>query len=174
MRGTGRPATFSSGRLKGTPVAKVELVPMSDGEFAPYLETLIPEYAADHVRNGRWTKEESLGEARREVMGLLSKGVATRGHHIYSIRAVPGGTRVGILWVYVRGPRAFIYDLNVDAAHRRKGYGRAAMQAAEPAAREFGASTIALHVFGDNTGARALYRELGYRETNVQMAKDLG
>ena len=32
---------------------------------------------------------------------------------------------------------------------------------------------IQLHVFGHNSGARALYRKLGYEETNVIMTKRL-
>lgn len=151
----------------------VELVPMTTEELGPYLEEVIPEYAADHVRDGQWTPEESQGEARREIAELIPQGLATPGHHVYTIHAAPGRGRVGVIWAYVEGPRAFVYDLKIDAKERRKGYGRAAMLAVEPLCRQFGATHIGLHVFGDNRGARELYRALGYRETNVVMSKEL-
>jgi ribosomal protein S18 acetylase RimI-like enzyme len=37
-----------------------------------------------------------------------------------------------------------------------------------------GIQKVTLHVFGDNTVARSLYRKLGFVETNVVMAKSLG
>ena len=36
-----------------------------------------------------------------------------------------------------------------------------------------GLETLALHVFGHNPGARALYEKLGYEITNINMAKHL-
>lgn len=69
---------------------------------------------------------------------------------------------------------AFVYDVEVDAAARGKGYGRGLMLAAEPYARDRGAGVLKLHVFGSNTVARGLYESLGYETTNVSMAKPLG
>ena len=53
-------------------------------------------------------------------------------------------------------------------------YGRAALEALEPIARELGYDAIALHVFADNDVARSLYRSSGYVETDVSMRKHLG
>ncbi len=70
-------------------------------------------------------------------------------------------------------PAMFIYDFVIDEAHRRKGYGEQAKLAAEVQARALGYDTIALHVFGHNHAARALYEKLGYEITNINMAKKL-
>ncbi len=67
----------------------------------------------------------------------------------------------------------FIYDVEIDEAHRGKGYGRAAMELAEEQARALGIGRIELNVFGGNEVARKLYLSLGYVETSVQMGKDL-
>jgi RimJ/RimL family protein N-acetyltransferase len=70
-------------------------------------------------------------------------------------------------------PCAFIYDIEIYEPFRRRGYASQALLAAEDKARELGLKAIALHVFGYNTGARALYDKLGYRVTDLTMAKDL-
>jgi ribosomal protein S18 acetylase RimI-like enzyme len=48
------------------------------------------------------------------------------------------------------------------------------MRLAEDEARSRGIGRIELNVFGGNEVARNLYRSLGYTETSLQMAKDLG
>jgi ribosomal protein S18 acetylase RimI-like enzyme len=65
----------------------------------------------------------------------------------------------------------FIYDIAVDPAHRRKGYARQALAEIEAFARDHGYVGVQLHVFGGNTGARRLYLEAGYVETNITMLK---
>jgi ribosomal protein S18 acetylase RimI-like enzyme len=48
------------------------------------------------------------------------------------------------------------------------------MELAEQQASARGIGRVELNVFGGNEVARNLYRSLGYVETSVQMAKDLG
>ena len=146
---------------------------MEPAELEQVLARLLPSYAQDHVRAGRWTEAEAATEARREVDRLLPQGVATPEHHLFVLHVLPAGDAVGDLWLHVRPPKAFVFDLWVDPARRREGLGRAAMVAAEQEARRRGATTLSLHVFGENTAARSLYTSLGFRETNVVMVKDL-
>jgi ribosomal protein S18 acetylase RimI-like enzyme len=146
---------------------------MAPEEFAAYLGRLVEHYAASHVRAGRWTEEQSRGEARKEVDKLLPEGLRTAGHYLFDIVAGAPEQNVGVLWVAIEPRGAFVYDLEVDPAHRRHGYAAEAMRLAERVAREHGARRISLHVFGDNAGARRLYARLGYAETNVLMAKSL-
>ena len=69
------------------------------------------------------------------------------------------------------GQVAFIYDIAVLPQHRRKGYAQAALGAIEAWARDHGLVGVQLHVHGPNTGARELYRKVGFVETDVTMLK---
>lgn len=106
---------------------------------------------------------------------LLPAGVATPAHHL--LVAYEDDRPVGTLWLWIHddpgGRRAFVYDVEVDEAMRRRGYGRSIMLAAEAYARERGAGRMALNVFGRNRVARSLYDRLGYMVTSTAMHKDL-
>lgn len=149
----------------------VALVPMTASQFSRYLAETVPSYAAENVRSGRWSESEALTEAQKQIDSLLPNGVETPNHFLFEIRAVPTGPRVGSTWLAVEPRGAFVYDLQIDEAHRRQGHAEAAMRALEGIARDRGAKKISLHVFGTNTTARHLYRKLGYDETNVMMSK---
>ena len=63
-----------------------------------------------------------------------------------------------------RGHDAFIDELYVGAAYRRRGYGRRALAFAEERAREMGVNAIHLEVHRGNDPAFELYRCTGYQE----------
>ncbi len=65
-----------------------------------------------------------------------------------------------------RGHDAFIDELYIDAAYRRRGYGRRALAYAEEQAREMGVNAIHLEVDRDNDPALELYRRTGYEDHN--------
>ena len=56
---------------------------------------------------------------------------------------------------------------------RRSGYGRAIMVAAEDECRALGVVSVGLNVFGHNRGAQALYEQMGFEVTGIQMSKRL-
>ncbi len=155
----------------------VELVPMTSEELAKFLEASIPDYAKAHVRSGRWKESESIERSRAEHRQLLPRGVETPDHYLRTVRAGKLGERVGEVWYAFQRqegwPQVFVYWIGIDEAHRRKGYASEAFARVEEEGRRLGATRIALHVFGDNDGARAFYAKLGYAETNVVMAKPL-
>jgi ribosomal protein S18 acetylase RimI-like enzyme len=75
-------------------------------------------------------------------------------------------------WVHVHGvllleadPRAEIWGLVVDAAHRGRGIGRALMDRAEAWARGRGYTEIRLHSNVVRAAAHRFYQDLGYRIT---------
>ena len=154
----------------------VRLDPMTEAEFQAYLEPAIAEYAAEHVKSGRWSPEESLEKSREEYAQLLPDGLSSVDQHLFSIKD-EFGTQVGMLWFAVRqngGKRsAFIYDVLIDVAFQRRGYATQAFQALEMLASDMGLTAISLHVFGHNTAARALYEKLGFVTTNLFMKKSL-
>ncbi|CAG0931800.1 diamine N-acetyltransferase [Thermoflexales bacterium] len=155
----------------------IRLIPMTETEYQAYLDISIREYAEDKVKAGNWQPEEALERSAQEFQRLLPEGVATRDQYLYNIEEAALGIKVGMIWLarIMQGAHAimFIYDFRIDEPYRRKGYGEQAMRAAEDQAKTLGLDTIALHVFGYNHAARALYEKLGYETTNINMAKKL-
>ncbi|SJN36310.1 GCN5-related N-acetyltransferase [Microbacterium esteraromaticum] len=141
------------------------LEPMSEERFARFIAASEADFAQELAASGRMSLEDATTESRRLVAKELPDGLATADQLLYV--ALVDGAEVGILWIAIRrrGGRdhAFILNVEVDAAHHRKGYGRAIMHAAEEAMRKLEVSSIGLHVFGANHGAVALYEQLGYR-----------
>ncbi|WIX98416.1 GNAT family N-acetyltransferase [Amycolatopsis mongoliensis] len=157
-------------------MADVRLDPMTSAEYAEYHRNAVLAYAEAHVSAKSWPADGAGQRAVDEYAALLPEGVATPGHHLYVAR--DGDQRVGMVWFAERphgaGRVAYLYDIQVDADLRGRGYGDALMRALEHEVRSAGLKAVRLQVFGNNSVARSLYRKLGYVETNVVMAKDLG
>jgi GNAT superfamily N-acetyltransferase len=155
----------------------LHLVPMTDAEFTAFLERTVAEYAAEKVRSGNWPAGDAAERSRQEHQRLLPQGLQTPNQHIYTLQVEGLPEPVGDVWLAVEAHgekrTGFIYDLYVQPAHRRRGYGRAAMLAAEAEARRLGCASLGLHVFAHNTAATELYHALGYQVTNIVMSKDL-
>jgi ribosomal protein S18 acetylase RimI-like enzyme len=155
----------------------VALIPMTESEYQLYIEQSIQEYAWEHVRAGRWNEEEALQQAKQELQKILPQGFHSPSHYLYMIVDEQLEKRVGVLWFALRAQagqqRAFVYDVVVFEEFRRRGYATRAFQLLEERARELGATSIGLHVFGHNVAARQMYEKLGYVATNIQMVKKL-
>jgi ribosomal protein S18 acetylase RimI-like enzyme len=150
------------------------LRPMTDDEYAAWQAAAIPGYAADKVASGQWTAEEALARSAAEYRELLPDDMATADNHLYTIVDADGAA-VGVLWFAVTtkfGARAaYVYDVEIGLEHRRRGHARAAFRALEGEVRRLGLAGIALHVFGHNHGARALYAGLAFEPTNISLYK---
>ena len=154
------------------------LVPMSEVEYAAYIEDAIPGYAHEKVASGQWPEYASLEMARKEFEKLLPQGLATPNNFLYEIRAQDAPASVGMLWFAIQdrsGKRvAYVYDVLIKPEYWRKGHATRAFGAFEEIVQAMGLSGIALHVFGRNTQALALYLKLGYRPTNINLFKHIG
>ena len=150
----------------------VDLRPMTAAEYDVWLPEAKAGYAFDIARAGA-SEEAAHAKAERDFPALLPDGVASEGQSLYTV--VEDGEQVGVLWVAERGgdfgTSLFVYDVQIDEAHRGRGLGRAAMVLAEEEARRRGIATVTLNVFGGNDVARNLYRSLGYDEMAVYMLK---
>jgi ribosomal protein S18 acetylase RimI-like enzyme len=154
----------------------VTLPPMPPEVWEAWRVVSIAAYAADMVRVGSWPPESAEAQATALFGRVVPDGLGTAGHEFRSI-VTDAGETVGALWFAAEDEvghgTAFIWDIAIDPAHRGRGYGRAAMEALETLARSLGYDAVRLHVFGDNTVARGLYRAVGYTETDVTMVKRL-
>lgn len=154
----------------------IRFEPMDEQAFAAYLAQTMDEYAAEHVRGGRWSPAEASQAARAEYDKLLPQGLQTPDNYFCLLVDEARGERVGHIWYFHdrKRDRIFLYDIAIDEAQRRKGYARQALARLEEEARQLGATHIALHVFGHNVAARRLYENAGFEVTNVNMRKWVG
>jgi RimJ/RimL family protein N-acetyltransferase len=153
------------------------LSPMPESAFLLYQSEAIRHYADEHVRGGKWSAAEALAESAQVHHGLLPQGLRTKDHYIWHICERDQGAVVGMVWfanIEKGGKRvAYVYDFNIALEWRRKGYGEEAFKLMEDKARSLDLTSIALHVFGHNHAAYALYQKLGYVATNINMSKSL-
>jgi RimJ/RimL family protein N-acetyltransferase len=155
----------------------VRFVELEDGPYREYRKDQVRDYAADKVRAGAWSKSEAQSRAAKDVDGLLPEGPATQDHFLYSVRDDSTDAEVGIVWFALRDPgvgrSVWIYDIIIHEDFRRKGYASRTLDLVEERARDLGAKSVELHVFGHNHGAQALYEKLGYNITSITMAKPI-
>ncbi len=153
------------------------LRPMTDTEFITWLAEAVPVYAADKVASGQWAADAALELSKKEHDQLLPLGRLSPDNHLYSIVDAEGSA-VGMLWFAVQSKFnariAYVFGIDVWPEHQRKGHGRRAFVALEGEVRRLGLAGIALHVFGHNTGAQALYAKLGFQPTNISLYKAVG
>jgi ribosomal protein S18 acetylase RimI-like enzyme len=88
--------------------------------------------------------------------------LARRGSNATVLIGRGDGLIVATVLVGHDGHRGWVYYLAVDPDHRRKGYGRVMMHAAENWLRETGIEKLQLMVRADNTQVHAFYQSLGY------------
>ncbi len=147
---------------------------MTADEFTPWCEQSIRDYAAEKVVSGLWSRETSEEQARAELARLLPDGLASDGNHLFTIED-DAGQAVGTLWFAMQArfglPIAYVYNVEIAPAYRRRGHARRAFDALEAEVSTLGLHGVALHVFGHNTAARALYESLGYEPTNINLFK---
>ncbi len=151
---------------------QVTLRPMTEAEFADWYELTIVGYAGAIGPARALTSEQALVQSRKEIDTLLPDGLATKDHLVWTA-CTDDGTVVGNLWIQARQPVPFIFNIEVDAAQRGHGYGRAIMLAGEQACRELGFDRLDLNVFNDNPTAVRLYDSLGYVTVAQSMRKML-
>jgi ribosomal protein S18 acetylase RimI-like enzyme len=153
----------------------VVLRPMGESEYEAWHEPAVDNYAQSFVDSAILTPEKARERSRKDFADLLPDGLATPKHHLWT--AWDGDEAVGILWVFVNddtgNSQAFIYDIEVGETQRRRGYGRAIIEALVEWSRLKQLESIRLNVFGHNAGAIALYEQLGFEVMSQQMKLSL-
>jgi ribosomal protein S18 acetylase RimI-like enzyme len=135
----------------------IRLEPIQQGDFDRFLDRAIREYAEDHVRNGNWSAEGALEKSRKEFEHYLPEGIHTPNQYVWSI-VHEENQKIGVLWAQVKEGKAFIFDFIIDEAFRGQGFGKQALTAMDEKLKSMNVESVALHVFGDNVTAQALYK----------------
>lgn len=148
---------------------------MTAEEYERWTAAELASYAQEMVDSGMLSPEAARERSAQQHAEFLPQEQDTPGMHLLRVLDEDGAP-VGVLWVgpHPRKPAAgFVYDVQIDEAHRGRGHGRGAMLAAEAIGRREGWSEIGLNVFGPNARARNLYDSLGYAVVTTTMTKPL-
>jgi GNAT superfamily N-acetyltransferase len=153
----------------------VRLEPMTREQYDAYRVFAEDEYAEAIRDSGSMPEAEAREQAAADYAQLLPDGLDSEGHHFWT--AYDGDDEVGMLWLRLKdtsvGVTAFGFDFFVHEDLRRRGYGRALLEAAEVECRERGVVSVGLRVFGNNLAAQALYEQMGFEVTSMQMSRRL-
>ncbi|PKH44224.1 Acetyltransferase (GNAT) family protein [Nocardioides alpinus] len=157
--------------------APVRLRRMTQEEFDTYRAGSERAYALEMAASGQLDLDAAEKRSALEYAELLPDGLDSPQMHLWTAEAGDPAEPVGLGWIELRerssGVTAWVYDVKVDAERRGRGLGRALMEALHDAARDLGATSISLNVFGHNATAIHLYESLGYAVTAQQMKHDL-
>jgi GNAT superfamily N-acetyltransferase len=143
---------------------------MTDAEFEEWLAHESEAHARMWIERGM-PEAEAHEKTRRDHERLLPRGPATEDMRFSILEHQ--GTRVGTLWLALREDRAFVFDVEADAAHRGRGHGRTLMLLAESQTIAAGRPVLGLTVFAGNTPAERLYASLGYETVSCILHKNL-
>lgn len=148
---------------------------MSPDQLPLWLEACAAEYIESQIAAGR-TRADAERNAATSFDSSFPGGAPAPGHAVFDVLD-DAGEAVGYLWIGTDtsddASAWWVWNIEIDAGKRGRGYGRAAMLLGETYARQQGATTLGLNVFGSNTVARGLYEALGYETTALQMRKPL-
>ncbi|MET8525725.1 GNAT family N-acetyltransferase [Micromonospora sp. NPDC005172] len=155
---------------------ELTVTPMTEQELARLWEPLEVGYAEDLVAHRGMTSEAARERSAQQLREGLPAGAASEGVLLRMARV--DDTEVGWIWVTLPGAtgvvgstQAWIHNIEVDPAHRGRGYARRMIQLIEAELANLGVPELGLNVFGTNTVAIGLYRSLGFEVTAQQMAK---
>lgn len=146
----------------------------ADDAFFRELELETTWLSLDPVDRARFRRAD-VRDALHETHELL---LARPGNQVI-VAEDEAGDRVGLLWFGVNRnlitgeDEAWVYNVTVVPAHRRKGIGRKLIEHAEVLARQGGFQILGLMVSSHNEAARTLYENLQFETTNHLMRKRL-
>jgi len=135
---------------------------MRPHEYGPWRAGQEMVYVDEVVGSGLASRAEAQQAAAKQFDQLLPDGLATENNTFLCVEAQ--GEVVATNWIghHYAPATSFVFGVDVDSAHRGKGYGRAAMRLGEQASLQAGDTQLALNVFGQNAIAIGLYKAMGY------------
>ncbi len=146
----------------------VVLRKMTGDEFDVFYRECIDQLTQELMEELNLSYQEANEAAIKEFTGIVTDGLQTKNNFPMVIVEEDSGDTVGFVCVLYKGEdddkMNFIYNLSICEDKRRKGYATTALNLIEKMAAEAGCLVSILFVKDSNTGARALYSKLGYRD----------
>ncbi|MBL4828554.1 MAG: GNAT family N-acetyltransferase [Aliivibrio sp.] len=146
-------------------------------EFSGFCDYFINDYANEIANNYGHTLENSLLQAKQSLLQSFPEDEIPQSVHLLCIETsdIYDSKHVGYLWYSENSAEqsVFINDFYIFDQFRSLGYGRAAMVKLEQRMLESGLKQIKLRVAYDNKRALALYEEIGFSVTGINMAKSI-
>ena len=143
-------------------------------ELSTWLPGQKDQYIAERIKAGE-NPDAAATVSEVQFAQLFPDGSPAEGQYVMNV--IADESVVGTLWMgrpfSGDADTWFIFDIEIAKDARGRGYGRAAMEAAEEWTRERGGTRVALNVFGPNLIARSLYDSLGYEVLATSMFKDV-
>jgi len=155
----------------------LKMTPMSTADFEHFRASS----AADYVEQCRLSGLPSLATNQTRTLAgldaLLPQGPATPGHYLMLLQEQESSATVGMMWFGELSDNdatsAFLYDLWIAPAWRRRGFAEAALALLAEEIRLRGMGSLSLNVFAHNTVAQALYRKAGFVASEITMVRQL-
>lgn len=119
-----------------------------------------------------WTVDDDQKE-KRENKPLIENMLSDKNFHV--LVAISGGNIIGGLTAYTlemlygQGNKLFLYEVEVEKTHRRKGVGSMLIKALKELGSALHIKSIFLCTDIDNTAAQKLYRKMGGDEKPQRM-----
>jgi len=152
----------------------VSLATFPEEALGAWIDETLADYLEQRIASGE-DAALARSKAQADTESFFPAGRPARGQLVF--RILEDGAPVGTLWI---GPvpdsaptHWWVWTIEIDQPHRRRGVGRAAMLLAEQEARSHGATQLGLNVFTHNAPAVRLYETLGYDVSSQQMRKAL-
>ena len=112
---------------------------------------------------------------RSPAINQRADGLGSHNNYLFNVIESKNSIIVGYIWVkvedHIHVKSAFIYDVGISENHRRKGYAKSALRCIEKVVADLGVTSLGLHVFNQNAGAKALYNSMGYQVVSQNMRK---
>lgn len=129
----------------------MNILPISDIDFIDFANVLNEAYQ-DYFVPLNMSPESLQARVIQDAIDLKMSCVARE-----------DGRLIGVGMLAHRGERAWIGGIGIVKAHRRKGIGRQIMNQLISNARKLNVKQIQLEVIAENTIARNLYKDLGFK-----------
>jgi RimJ/RimL family protein N-acetyltransferase len=156
----------------------LRLDPMTDTQFASYVEATCADYARTSPHYRDRPLPEALAEVRESFENRLPRGRSTPGSHFLAVILTDesGEHQVGHFEIGetpTGSKKVYIWSVAIDPEVRGRGLGKAAVRLALEYLRAQGYAKVGLNVFADNAVARKIYDDAGFVTTQMNMEKKL-